>query len=279
MKRMQVGGDGAAKGQLPYGGVNRAWGVTNGEGRTAFDHSPNEDHGRLTNTSWAVGDTGYSLEFNGTDSTFDLDGPPAMGNEYTVLAWARFDSFDDGDADAVLYFRNQNDIQLKTNGSGRVQFSHHDGSSAHTLSRSDTGLREGETYLYVGRWDGETVEFLIGAPTSGNVTVVDSDSASTMRTNPQFGASVGYGYFGDEYLDGRIEGIVSVGQYLSDEVLEIARQVGPRIFSSPYERGIPSLDADTYAPPETGYWDETDGRFEYKDASGTIHYWTPSGTQ
>lgn len=103
----------------------------------ANDLSGNDNHGTNSSVTQGVagkgGLTAYS--FDGSNSNIDIPNDLTSSSDpITVSFWARFNAPSDGNTDTVLWLRNGDDVIIRTDGSGNLDFDFNNGTVSGSVS-------------------------------------------------------------------------------------------------------------------------------------------------
>lgn len=172
--------------------VNDSWGSNDGGSSTSSGYTSNSIRGK-------------AMQFNGTDDNITF---PSLGtfSQYTISAWVQFNNPNDGDDDAMLTLRSDNEVLLRNNGAGTFEFIQidSDNNGNTLLATIDNSGWHHVTCI----WDGSNMKLYkngafieSGAMTSTNVpnktNVIGSSEANT------------------RYMDGKIDDVRIYNRALS----------------------------------------------------------------
>ncbi|RJS88396.1 hypothetical protein DRO56_03425 [Candidatus Bathyarchaeota archaeon] len=80
-----------SEGEL-YWDAAAIWHLDMGEGSTAYDSTPNENHGTIHGASWVEGRYGYALDLDGVDDYVVVPDDPSLNvgtGDFTVALWVK----------------------------------------------------------------------------------------------------------------------------------------------------------------------------------------------
>lgn len=208
-----------AKG-VPFDKLDRYWAFAEGQGATVHDHTPNADHGSITGGTWTTGDFSQALDCDGSATEIDVGGVPAYdGGPFTIVIWATHDTPNDGDEDQLLSLRNNNYLSIRGNGSGTLYFSMRDTANNQWIHATSGAVAAGMPTMWVCRSDGSTMELLMARADGTRLTVEDSETVPTTGAANDSDSVAYRRVVADRHFDGQLEGVMSFGTDLSDEML------------------------------------------------------------
>ena len=187
--------------------------------RWAFDGDATDS---WSDNDGAVNGATYVSDGGIRGGTYSFDGDdvislPDMGNfsSVTISTWAQWDSFGDGDDDAVIHIDQNNSIQIR-DVSGQLQARIYDGSNGNVVTGKEP--KDNEWYHYVLTWNGSELRFYINSIFQGNTNV----SNNYAGTN---GNGIGAGYQNSQrFFSGKIDDVRIYDKALSpSEVFELYR--------------------------------------------------------
>jgi hypothetical protein len=158
--------------------------------------------------------TGYSYNgnFGVSDKNGILNNLFSGKNEFTVGVVAKFSSFDSGN---VLLSRGDQQVSIKTNGDGNLEFFVYDGSwRAVTVSMKKAGITLNTWHYIVGTRDKEGLKLYVDGKLVGSLAYTGSVSSSNRK--------LGIGYTdGSSYvMDGEIGAVELINGAVTAETIE-----------------------------------------------------------
>jgi beta-galactosidase len=184
---------------------------------TLIDQSENGFDEELTNGLLQKNEesfTGYSYNgnFGVSDKNGILNNLFSGKNEFTVGVVAKFSSFDSGN---VLLSRGDQQVSIKTNGDGNLEFFVYDGSwRAVTVSMKKAGITLNTWHYIVGTRDKEGLKLYVDGKLVGSLAYTGSVSSSNRK--------LGIGYTdGSSYvMDGEIGAVELINGAVTAETIE-----------------------------------------------------------
>ncbi len=137
------------------------------------------DNGRLTEDAKSPNGFAYDGHFTLADKNGALNKAFAGKAQFTVGVYAKFNTFDSGN---VLVSRSDNQMSIKINGSGQLEFFVYDGGwQAVTVSMSQAGISIGSWHYIVGVRDSVGLKLYVDGKLVGSINYTGSVSSSSAK--------------------------------------------------------------------------------------------------
>ncbi len=137
------------------------------------------DNGMLKEDKNSPNGYSYDGHFTVSDKNGMLNNALSGRAQFTVGVFAKFNSFDSGN---VLVSRSDNQMSIKTNGSGELEFFVYDGSwRAVTVSMSSAGITLGSWHYIVGVRDNVGLKLYVDGRLVGSISYTGNVSSSSAK--------------------------------------------------------------------------------------------------
>lgn len=157
---------------------------------TLEDLSGKGNDGTINGPTWVF--PGPVMNFDGVDDNVSLPSFSAL-SAYTVVLLSYHESVADGDTDNDFMIDDTNSFQMRDEGDSTFYLYQYDGA----WSSITSSISNGTWNVWVGRWDGSTLELFKNAASQGTTAVGLTGRGNTPNM-------IGSTWVPDQFLDGGI---------------------------------------------------------------------------
>jgi len=186
------------------------WKFDENTGTNAYDRSGSGNDGAITGATWAQGQHGSALDFNGTTNFVNCgnDSSLQLDTGGTIQAWIKIDELDSGYDNTIIMkgdgasWANLHYIIFENSGTNKILLSVSDGTTPLSTSGPETSALSPDTWYHVVATWGSTYKRIY---LNGELQETVESSIMPKNTMTSCQVDIGMSYPNSYYFDGLID--------------------------------------------------------------------------